>query len=121
MDAFRESRKQHFAKQVRNVGQLLTATEVRAANRYWHVWNGPNHTNTYPATYQQPAVGMLYETMASFQTWFAPQAFVSYGIQLLPLTPVAEIRDDPDWASILYPLYKESCGREKTFCVHNGW
>ena len=122
MDAYsNDSSKQEVAKQIRNVGQLLTATEVRAANRYWHVWTGPNHTNTYPPEYKQPAVGMLYETMASFQTWFSPEAFVSYGIQLLPLTPVAEIRDDPLWAADLYPLYKESCESEKTFCEHNGW
>lgn len=109
------------AKLVRDAGELLTVTEVKAANRYWHVWNSTTHVNTYPVGYLQPVVGMLYETMASFQTWFAPEAFVSYGIQLLPLTPIAEARDDPEWASILYPKYDKSCSSEKQFCVDNGW
>jgi endo-1,3(4)-beta-glucanase len=106
---------------VRNAGQLLTSTELRATNSYWHVWSSPSHVNTYPEAYKQPVVGMLYETMASFQTWFAPQAVVSYGIQVMPFTPVAEARDDPEWASVLYPLYKQSCEEAGDVCVENGW
>jgi endoglucanase Acf2 len=59
--------------------------------------------------------------MASFQTWFSPLPVVSYGIQLLPFTPVAEKRDDPEWASTLYPLYEESCQQAGDFCIDNGW
>ncbi|KAL3827011.1 hypothetical protein ACHAXA_000075 [Cyclostephanos tholiformis] len=71
------------ARLVRNVGELLTAMEVSAANRFWHVWgskigdeNSTNvssfdseisHMNTYPAEYHRPVVGMMYDTMASFQ------------------------------------------------------
>jgi endo-1,3(4)-beta-glucanase len=109
------------AKLVRNVGQLLTVTEVKAANRYWHVWQSDTHNRTYPLAYEQPVVGMLYETMASFQTWFSPEAVVSYGIQLLPMTPVAESRDDPEWAADLYPMYDKSCKSAGDFCVDNGW
>ena len=109
------------ARLVKNAGQLLTATEIHAANRYWHVWSSDTHKNTYPVEYQQPVVGMLYDTMASFQTWFAPQAVVSYGIQLLPLTPVAEARDDPEWAAELFPMYQASCEEAGDFCIENGW
>ena len=123
VDAFDEcgGKKSDAARLVRDVGQFLTSTEVKAANRYWHVWSSDTHTNTYPAAYTKPVVGMLYETMASFQTWFAPEAVVSYGIQLLPLTSVAESRDSPEWAADLYPLYEESCKRAFDFCVANGW
>lgn len=109
------------AKLVRDVGQLLTVTEVKAANRYWHVWQSDTHNRTYPLAYKQPVVGMLYETMASFQTWFSYEPVVSYGIQLLPFTPVAESRDDPEWAADLYPMYDESCKTAGDFCVDNGW
>ena len=109
------------AKLVRDLGQLLTLSEVRAANRYWHLWSSDDHVNTYPKAYDKPVVGMLYETMASFQTWFAPDAVVSYGIQLMPLTAIGEIRDDPVWATDLYPLYKKSCEVAGDFCVDNGW
>lgn len=122
MDAFSNTpsmkEKLEVAKLVRNLGQLLTVTEVNAARRYWHV--SPNST-AYPSEYKQPVVGMLYETMASFQTWFAPWAFVSYGIQLLPLTPIAGIRDDPEWAALLYPMYEKDCLARESFCVDNGW
>lgn len=109
------------AKLVRDSGQLLTATELKATNRYWHVWSSDSHKNTYPSAYKQPVVGMLYDTMASFQTWFAPQAVVSYGIQLMPFTPVAELRDDAEWAAQLYPMYKEACDYAGDFCYDNGW
>jgi endoglucanase Acf2 len=109
------------AQLVRDAGQLLTATELRATNRYWHVWSSDDHKNTYPSGYKQPVVGMLYDTMATFQTWFAPQAVVSYGIQLMPFTAVAEQRDDPRWAAELYPLYDSACQTAGEFCVDNGW
>lgn len=123
-DVFRTSsddEKLATAELIRDAGQLLTATELRATNRYWHVWSSDNHVNTYPSAYKRLVVGMLYDTMASFQTWFAPQAVVSYGIQLMPFTPVAEDRDDPEWASLLYPNYKESCEEAGKFCIENGW
>ena len=109
------------AKLLQNSGQLLTATELHATNRYWHVWKSDTHNSTYPEAYKEPVVGMLYDTMASFQTWFAPWAVVSFGIQLLPLTPVCERRDDPEWASMLYPKYKDACADAGDFCVENGW
>lgn len=110
-----------LAKLVRDAGQLLTMTELRATKRYWHVWSNGDHTNSYPSAYTKLVVGMMYETQASFQTWFAPYAVVSYGIQLLPLTPIAEYRDDPEWAAELYPLYKESCESAGDYCTGNGW
>lgn len=57
------------AKLIRDSGQLLTSTEIAATNRYWHVWSSDTHNNTYPKEYIQPVVGMLYDTMATFQTW----------------------------------------------------
>ncbi|CAB9505244.1 Endo-1,3(4)-beta-glucanase [Seminavis robusta] len=116
-----DDEKYETAKLVRDAGQLLTVTELRATNTYWHVWSSETHKSTYPKGYKQPVVGMLYDTMASFQTWFAPQAVVSYGIQLMPLTPVAERRDDPDWAAELYPAYEEACKTAGDFCINNGW
>lgn len=96
-------------------------TEIRATNRYWHVWNSDDHTSTYSPLYTKPVVGMLYDTMATFRTWFANYAVASYGIQLIPLTPIGEYRDDLTWAKELYPVYDESCEEEIEFCVDNGW
>lgn len=72
------------ARLVRNLGEFLTAMEVSATNRFWHVWGSktdeevavtdvtstsdrPPHINTYPKQYSKPVVGMMHETMASFQ------------------------------------------------------
>mmetsp|Transcript_22207 Transcript_22207/g.40798 ORF Transcript_22207/g.40798 Transcript_22207/m.40798 type:complete len:252 (+) Transcript_22207:2650-3405(+) len=133
------------ARLVRNLGEVLTAMEVSAANRFWHVWGSKTdddgsttvssandgakkvkpHINTYPKKYPKHVVGMMYDTMASFQTWFAPEDVVSYGIQLMPLTAVAERRDDPEWSNILYPVYAKSCKTANEvndgFCEDNGW
>lgn len=50
---------------------------------------------------------------------------VSYGIQLIPLTAVAERRDDPEWSKLLYPAYAKSCKMANQenhgFCEDNGW
>mmetsp|Transcript_10461 Transcript_10461/g.25692 ORF Transcript_10461/g.25692 Transcript_10461/m.25692 type:complete len:766 (+) Transcript_10461:163-2460(+) len=143
MDVFTEDDEElDSARLVRNVGELLTAMEVSAANRFWHVWGSKNdeegstsvtsgnvnnnpHINTYPKKYTKPVVGMMHETMASFQTWFAPEDVVSYGIQLIPFTAVSERRDEPEWSSILYPVYAESCETANVandnFCEDNGW
>lgn len=126
MNAYEKSESSHknqmaMARLVQQSGQLLTSTELAATNRYWHVWNSTTHKGTYPAAYQQPVVGMMYDTMAEFGTWFSQWPLVSYGIQLLPLTPVAERRDDPEWAGILYPQYEKACHDAGDFCTENGW
>jgi len=141
MEVFaRDEDKSESARLVRNIGEMLTAMEVSAANRFWHVWesstdkdmptnasvkNVKPHINTYPKQYPKHVVGMMYDTMASFQTWFAPEDVVSYGIQLIPLTAVAERRDDPEWSKLLYPAYAKSCKMANQenhgFCEDNGW
>lgn len=83
MEVFaRDEDKSESARLVRNIGEMLTAMEVSAANRFWHVWesstdkdmptnasvkNVKPHINTYPKQYPKHVVGMMYDTMASFQ------------------------------------------------------
>uniref|UniRef100_A0A7S2YTX3 glucan endo-1,3-beta-D-glucosidase n=1 Tax=Entomoneis paludosa TaxID=265537 RepID=A0A7S2YTX3_9STRA len=109
------------AQLIQNAGELLTVTEVEAADRYWHVWDSDSHNSTYPLAYSKLTVGMMYDTMASFATWFSQNDVVSYGIQLMPFTAVAERRDDKEWAKLLYPVYKDSCEDAGDFCIDNGW
>ncbi|KAL3793171.1 hypothetical protein ACHAW5_000368 [Stephanodiscus triporus] len=69
--------------------------------------------------------GGLMSILFLFQTWFSSEPVVSYGIQLIPLTAVAERRDDPVWSKIMYPVYAESCKSANEahdgFCEKNGW
>ena len=97
INAFKDDGEEKLAsaRMVRNVGEFLTKMEVTAANSFWHVWGKQegsmtnsssttnstesSHTNTYSSKYTKKVVGMMHDTMASFQTWFAPQDVVSYG------------------------------------------
>lgn len=58
--------------------------------------------------------------MAQFQTWFGRADYLVYGIQLLPLTPVSELRDDVAWAKEVYRPYSESCEGDSG-CMDSGW
>jgi len=60
-------KEKQLAREVRDAGELLTVTELAGTKRYWHVWSSDAHNTTYPKEYQEPVVGMLYDTMASFQ------------------------------------------------------
>lgn len=107
------------AQQVRKVGRLLAATEVRSARRYWHVRREAS-ARVYPAEYASKVVGMMWSTSVQFQTWFGLKAFLAYGIQLLPLTPISEDRDGLDWAKEMYEPFADSCHSDK-MCVEFGW
>jgi len=74
----------------------------------------------YPEQYTPLVVGMLWNMMAQFQTWFGSAPHLAYGIQLLPLTPVAERRDKIEWAKELYPSFAKSC-RSSGDCDAQGW
>ena len=123
MAAWKEGKdegKVKIAAHVRDVGRLLTATEVRAADYYWHVRQHNETMKIYPSTYKENAVGMLWNTMAQFQTWFGSARYLAYGIQLLPLTAISESRDDPGWMRELYQPFAESCDADDV-CTEQGW
>lgn len=63
---------------------------------------------------------MLWSMMAQFQTWFGSDPFLAYGIQLMPLTPIAEARDEVKWAAEMFPMFKESCESSQV-CRDQGW
>ncbi|GMH53169.1 hypothetical protein TrLO_g11715 [Triparma laevis f. longispina] len=106
------------AASIRDMSRLLLATELRSADRYWHVRKKVNRI--YPKEYTPLVVGMLWSMMAQFQTWFGADAFLAYGIQLMPLTPISEQRDEVKWANEMYPVFKESCDSSQV-CQDQGW
>jgi hypothetical protein len=113
MDVFAtDEAKLSSARLVRNVGELLTAMEVSAANRFWHVWGSTNstnlsdgeqetsHVNSYPPEYTKPVVGMLYETMANFQ--------VSLNLDLI--APIAGYADKFSQSIVTDLVRSRRCG-----------
>ncbi len=114
-----DSEKALKAEMIQNVGLSLTATEVRSAQKYWHVLQNIEESNRiYPSTYEASVVGILWGTFIQFGTWFGSSPYLIYGIQLLPLTPVAEARDDVTWAKEIYSPLAASCDQA---CVSEGW
>jgi hypothetical protein len=97
---------------------MLTATELVSAKRYWQVHRNDPARNIHPAGYQPAVVGIIWNTMFEFRTWFGDESHKPYGIQLIPLTPIAEERDDLDWAYEMYPKYAKECSND---CVQSGW
>jgi hypothetical protein len=108
------------AKEIQNYGQLLTASELRSADRYWHVIEASKRRQ-YPTQYTPHVVGILWQTMAQFQTWFGNAAYLPYGIQMLPLTSVSEARDTTEWVRELYEPFAESCNDNYADCEGQGW
>ena len=112
--------KQAVAEEIYNYGGLLSASELRSADRYWHVIEA-SERRQYPTQYKPHVIGILWNTMAQFQTWFGPAPYLAIGIQLLPLTAVSEERDSQEWARELYEPFAESCGASFDDCRGNGW
>jgi len=109
-----------LAKEIQNYGELLSASELRSADRYWHVIEASKRRQ-YPVQYTPHVVGIMWNTMAQFQTWFGSAAYLAYGIQLLPLTSVSEERDTTEWVRELYEPFAESCNAHADDCRDQGW
>jgi len=107
------------AQKVERVGLLLTATELRSARKYWHVMKDEK-IKIFPSAYTPLTIGIMWQTMAQCQTWFGAAPYLAYGIQLLPLTPVAEHRDTVPWAKGMYHIFAGSCSDDPS-CEENGW
>jgi endoglucanase Acf2 len=127
MDTRTETKEYEVAKAVRGVGKVMTAMELRAAKRYYHVRRQSgsksgsiNESEIFPTVYTPHVIGIMWQTMAQFQTWFGNAPYLAYGIQLLPLTPIAEDRDDVEWVKEMYPSLAASC-EENAGCAKDGW
>lgn len=59
----------YTASRIFNIGRFLAATEIRSADRYWHVYS-PKRDQIYPDSYTPAVVSMMWDTMCQFQTWF---------------------------------------------------
>lgn len=111
------------SKQIANVGKLMAGTELVSAKRYWHIpdeKDGDVSKRIYPAEYRKKVIGMLWQTMAQYGTWFGSAAYLPIGIQLLPLTPISEDRDGIDWMNSVYKPLTYACATDFQ-CTESGW
>jgi endo-1,3(4)-beta-glucanase len=101
-------------RHLQQASRLYAATEVDAAKRYWHAAT----SSQVPRAYERPVVGMRWSTLAQFGTWFGGDPVFAYGIQLIPLTPYAEVRDSTAFSRALLPFYERDCD---DVCEDEGW
>ncbi|KAG7370819.1 glycosyl hydrolase family 81 protein [Nitzschia inconspicua] len=107
------------AEMMQNIGMSLTATEIRSTQKYWHVLQDVDDSDRiYPREYEANVIGILWSTFVQFGTWFGNSPYLIYGIQLLPLTPISEARDNVQWAKEIYGPLAASCN---DLCVSSGW
>mmetsp|Transcript_7930 Transcript_7930/g.23402 ORF Transcript_7930/g.23402 Transcript_7930/m.23402 type:complete len:1211 (+) Transcript_7930:263-3895(+) len=116
----RHKRYTAISKQITDVGKLMAATELVSAKRYWHVSQDQSGQRIYPEEYDKPVIGILWQTMAQFGTWFGAKPYLPIGIQLLPLTPISEDRDDIEWMNSIYKSFTYSCATDFE-CTESGW
>jgi hypothetical protein len=110
--------KREMANSIASTGSVLLAMELRSAKRYWHVKREDYPADRYQA-YDHAVVGIMWQTMFQFQTWFGSAPYLVNGIQMLPLTPIAGDRDDDgDWTGQVYSDLVSSCDAE---CISSGW
>ena len=98
----------------------MTITEIRSAKRYWHVMQKDESKRIYPEIFEGNVIGILWSSMAQFGTWFGRAPYLPYGIQLLPLTPISEERDDIAWANEMYYPFSKACSADFE-CTNQGW
>jgi hypothetical protein len=91
----------------------FSATELRSTKLYWHVQPpGAAENRVYPDTYMPLVIGSLWSMLAQQSTCFGAAQYLSYGIQLMPLTPVAQERDSIPWIANMWPHFNNSCSAD---------
>ena len=66
-------------------------------------------------------VGMLWQNLAQYQTWFGPAPYLVHGIQILPVTDVTEsVLDHALAASGEWDVFSASCAATPA-CEADGW
>ena len=74
------------------MGSTLTALEIHAAQKWWHVKEGGN-LYAEDFTKENRVVGVLWANKRDSALWFAPPEWreCRLGIQLLPILPISEV------------------------------
>ena len=84
-------------------GQVMTATEIRSAQKYWQMKSWDN--SVYPADFtSNKSVGIVWDTKVTYATWFGDYVEYIHGIQMIPFTPLSETLLPQDWIAEEYPV-----------------
>jgi len=74
---------------MKNIGRLMLATEIRATQKYWHM---PLNGNVYePPFSNNTMVGVMWSDKADYATFFGRNVEYVHCIQMMPFTPISEL------------------------------
>jgi endo-1,3(4)-beta-glucanase len=77
---------------------LLLAMEIRSAQKYWHTIPG---TSVYGSQWTAAGAGLVWSAKIDDSTWFDAHLSCRRGIQVLPVTPIAEALLDVPWVNAI--------------------
>jgi len=88
------------------VGRILLATEIRGAQKYWHMSDAGK-------IYQSPfkdnkVVGIRWEDGANYGTFFGADPQEIHLIQMLPFSPISELLLPEDWIKEQFPVLEKN-------------
>jgi len=88
------------------VGRILLATEIRGAQKYWHI---KDSTKIYLSPFKEnKVVGILWEDGSAFGTWFSGDPQDIHLIEMLPFSPISEQLLSEDWISEQFPVLEKT-------------
>ena len=91
---------------LRDLGRLALATEIRSAQKYWHITSADD---IYPEPFSaNKVVGILWSTKVDYATWFGANIEFIHCIQMLPFTPISEELLQEEWIVEEYPVLVEA-------------
>jgi len=103
---------------IKDLGRVLLATEIRSAQKYWHI---PSTSNVYPAPFSNnKMVGIVWETKVDYATWFGGLVEFIHCIQMLPFTPITEEYLPSTFINEEYPVLATALNRPSP-PIDEGW
>ncbi len=114
------------AKEIEDVGKHLMSSEIRGAQTYWHVYETTADDVAagdwiYPDSYtKNGVVGILWQNLVQYQTFFGGQGYLMHGIQQIPYSPVSEALLPKEWVEYAFPIFEASCSAFAQ-CAQDGW
>jgi endo-1,3(4)-beta-glucanase len=104
---------------LRDLGRLMLAQEIRSTKKYWHMDNKSNEV--YDQVFaNNGCVGIVWGMKIDFATWFGSNIEYIVGIQMMPFTPITEEYMTSTWVNTVYPSISTALTRASP-TLEVGW
>ncbi|KAG8457663.1 hypothetical protein KFE25_002327 [Diacronema lutheri] len=103
---------------MRDWGRAALAAEVLAAQTYWQM---PQSSDVYPHILRKKTLlGILWQNLAQYQTWFGGSPYMVHGIQMVPFSPASEFYLQRGFVNESFPIGNSDCEAQPG-CERDGW